>query len=334
MTDNRLVLVVGHGRSGTSLFTSIMKALGGHVPQPEVEPDETNPRGFGEPRWVVDFHISLLKRANVHPADSRPAAWEKTAQVGQRPKVQEELTGWLGSQVQQGAHVIVKDPRSLWFLPLWESSAGELQTPVNFATMLRRPQEVLKSRAAAYGQSRPQTSIAASWVNSMVQTEIATRHAPRAFARFDDLLADWESVVANVCDTLDLDILQKASAQQLQDVRDLVDPKLRRSSGGWEGLDVHPEVAKLADETWELLDALVTASSDEVVGIRTRLEDIRSRYDELYAFAEMVADSSVSAARRAGVKQGKAQAEKNAAPPAQALPPAVKVVERLKRLTR
>ncbi|MGZ4640147.1 MAG: sulfotransferase family protein, partial [Actinomycetes bacterium] len=52
----RLVLVAGVGRSGTSVFAGILRQAGFHVPQPEVDADSTNPKGFGEPRWVVDFH--------------------------------------------------------------------------------------------------------------------------------------------------------------------------------------------------------------------------------------------------------------------------------------
>ena len=76
-----LVLVVGSGRSGTSLFTGIMQRLGFHVPQPEVTADSTNPRGFAEPKWVVDFHTALLNRAGVQVADARPSAWAETARV-------------------------------------------------------------------------------------------------------------------------------------------------------------------------------------------------------------------------------------------------------------
>ena len=39
--------------------------LGFHIPQPEVKADDTNPRGFGEPRWVVDFHTRLLRELRV-----------------------------------------------------------------------------------------------------------------------------------------------------------------------------------------------------------------------------------------------------------------------------
>ena len=46
MSDRQLLLVVGIGRSGTSLFTGIVGQLGLHVPQPEVRADDTNPRGL------------------------------------------------------------------------------------------------------------------------------------------------------------------------------------------------------------------------------------------------------------------------------------------------
>ena len=61
--ERSLVLVAGSGRSGTSLFSGILQRLGYHVPQPEVPADATNPRGFAESQWVVDFHTRLLASA-------------------------------------------------------------------------------------------------------------------------------------------------------------------------------------------------------------------------------------------------------------------------------
>ena len=74
-TARQIVFVAGSGRSGTSLMSGILKHMGLHVPEPEVAADKTNPKGFGEPQWVVDFHEMLLKRVNVRPGDARPGAW-------------------------------------------------------------------------------------------------------------------------------------------------------------------------------------------------------------------------------------------------------------------
>ena len=78
MSLRRVVFVVGSGRSGTSTMAGTLRTLGLHVPQPEVVADATNPKGFGEPRWVVDLHHELLQRSNVQVSDARPRAWLDT----------------------------------------------------------------------------------------------------------------------------------------------------------------------------------------------------------------------------------------------------------------
>ena len=73
MSSRRVVYVVGSGRSGTSTMSGTLQTLGLHVPQPEVAADATNPKGFGEPQWVVDLHTELLV-AQQRPGLRRPSA--------------------------------------------------------------------------------------------------------------------------------------------------------------------------------------------------------------------------------------------------------------------
>ena len=124
-TERSLVLVAGSGRSGTSLFSGILQRLGYQVPQPEVPADATNPRGFAESQWVVDFHTRLLTKAAVQVSDARPTAWAYTADVALDEGAHEELGSWLGKQFRSSEHVLVKDPRLSWFLPLWRRCAEE-----------------------------------------------------------------------------------------------------------------------------------------------------------------------------------------------------------------
>ena len=108
-----LMLVVGSGRSGTSLFTGIMQRLGFHVPQPEVTADSTNPRGFAEPKWVVDFHTALLGRAGVQVADARPSAWAQTARVAMDDDVRRKLREWLAAEFAKSDNVRHQGPAAL-----------------------------------------------------------------------------------------------------------------------------------------------------------------------------------------------------------------------------
>ena len=296
---NRLILVAGSGRSGTSLFSGIMKGMGCHVPQPEVEADDTNPKGFGEPQWVVDFHNKLLRKANVHASDARPSAWASTAQAGMNRPTENELRTWLAKEYDHGTHVIIKDPRLLWFTALWETVGVSIDAQVRYVTVLRHPLEVVKSKQTYYGENMLPSNRAAAWVNTMVHLERATRESHRTFVKYDDLLDDWVVEIDRVCRTLDLDIIERVNAPMIRDINRLVDPTLRRSTtADWASLGVHRAVADLCEETWDLLERLRKSSDQEAQAISGELDELCDRYAEFYDLSEAVSQSSVFAERR------------------------------------
>ncbi|MGH3355773.1 MAG: sulfotransferase family protein, partial [Nocardioidaceae bacterium] len=224
----RLVVVVGSGRSGTSTLAGVMKHLGTQVPQPEWPTNETNPRGFFEPEWVVRFHRRLLLRANVALDDARPAAFERTARAGSRPWARRELTGWLTEHGLTADESIVKDPRSAWFVPMWTSATEQAGGVPAFVTMLRHPAEVVGSKNRYYRQRFGTVSRTANWLNIALHTEEATRGSPRSFVRYVDLLEDWRAQITRVGKSLDLAVMERASSEQQQRVDEFIDPDLRR----------------------------------------------------------------------------------------------------------
>jgi hypothetical protein len=296
MSDRRrLVLVVGVGRSGTSLLAGILGQVGFHIPQPEVVADSTNPRGFGEPRWVVDFHTRLMRRARVTVFDARPAAWEKTRAFAENREVQAELRDWVASEMRHSDDVVVKDPRVGWFLPLWLSAARELELSTSFITMLRHPAEILASARRSYGEWQTDASRAASWLNVMLESERATRGAPRAFIRYEDLMSDWAGELGRVGDTVDLPLLAGFDRARFPEVDQFVDPTLHRNRGGWDGLEVPESVRTLSDDVWTALQPL--AGRGDGAEVHPTLDAARVTYDELYAEAEAIAQSSVTAVK-------------------------------------
>src|SRR3954463_8867405 len=193
-----LILVVGIGRSGTSAFTWTLKEFGYAVPQPEVAPNDTNPRGFAEPRWAVVFHKNLLVRRRVGNFDGRPGAWEETAKPLENPRVVERLRKWVDEQFQLHDHVVVKDPRTVWFLPLWLAVADALGIDTSFVTMLRPPAEVIASASKWYSGGRNEIGRLTGWGNTMLRAEQITRGRNRVFASYPSLLTDWRNELAHV----------------------------------------------------------------------------------------------------------------------------------------
>jgi hypothetical protein len=275
-----------------------MQRLGFYVPQPEVPADETNPRGFAESQWVVDFHTRLLRQLEVRVSDARPAAWGLVAELVVDDEVGRELREWLAEQFEASGDVIIKDPRLSWFLPLWRRCAEELGVSPRYVMMLRHPAAVIDSKQRWYGGWQGDVGHTAAWLNASLFTERATRERPRAFVRYDDLLQDWTKAVGHVGETLDLRVIRDVPAPAIVRVHEFVDQSLSRSRASWEGIDLPNALRELADEAWELLGELAVQEGPPSDALIERLEAARAAYVDLYEEAEAIAQSSVEAARR------------------------------------
>jgi hypothetical protein len=297
--SKHLLLVAGSGRSGTSLFANIVGNLGFHLPKPWVTTDDSNPRGFGEPQWVVDEHIALLRRANVHASDARPTAWADTARLCLDEQVSVEVRRWLEEQFAGHEQVLIKDPRLLWFLPLWNRVGGELDATVHVVTMLRHPAEVVNSKVNWYPNMKlVEANRVAGWLNTMLFTERATREYRRAFVRFDNLLEDWTQQVAHISERFDIPTLVNARAGDQASADSVVDRTLRRSTATWEDLDVPKSLSYLAEQVWEDLLLLAEPETESGDAVLERLDGHREEYMSYYRYAEHVAQSTTLAATR------------------------------------
>jgi len=292
----RLVLVVGIGRSGTSLFTGILGKLGFHVPRPEVEADETNPHGFSEPRWVVDLHTRLMQARRVTVFDSRPSAWKSMAEAVESEEAVAELSSWLEVQFVGTENVVVKDPRTGWFLPLWLRSAEDLGVETSFATMLRFPAEVVRSARVSYGTWQNDASRAAAWLNHTLHTELATRGARRVFVRYDDLVADWRREIRRAGELLALPWLAGLERSAHLEVDEFVDPGLRRSSAAWDDVALPAALEVMLDDVWERVSRLAEPAGDDEAA-RASLDEARAAYVRLYEDAQAITQSSVTAVK-------------------------------------
>ena len=310
--DRRLVLVAGAGRSGTSLMTGILAKLGMSVPQPEISADATNPRGFSEPRWVVDFHVRLMRTRRLTSLDGRPTAIEMAAQAAADADVTGTLRSWLEVQFVGASQVVVKDPRIVWFLPLWQHCARDLGIDTSIVTMLRYPTEVIASARTWYGDWQSDTSRACGWVNVMLETERSTRGLPRAYVGYTDLLTGWQAEVERLGAQLGIPSMASVDPAAAAAVDAFVDPGLHRQTVGWEGMGVPDRVQQLSEQVW---NGLLGFRRGETEGpTQDALDAWRVAYVELYGEAELIAQSTI----RAAAKGATGHTGSKPAPPARA----------------
>ena len=296
---HRLLLVTGSGRSGTSSVAGTLKRLGLHIPQPEVEADERNPRGYYESRWVAMHHKNFLDAVPVRTIDARPHAGD-VAMGALTPQLEEELREWLQAEVAalpEGTVVAIKETRAYWLYPLWQRVADAAGADLSSLTMLRHPTQVVRSRDAAYltresesfRRQRETTNVAA-WMNSVFETERATRGNLRAFVPYEDLLADWRGAMGRAFGQLELDLPDVSGHHP---VDDFITPKLNRSAATWEGLAVTRSLVDMAERTWAAAAVLVERPQDAEA--MSALDALRAEYVEMYETAAAVAlDETVS----------------------------------------
>ena len=290
----QLLLVAGSGRSGTSLVTGLVARLGYAIPLPEVTADASNPKGFGEPRWAVDFHSQLLKRLKVAPEDGRPEAWEVVGRATGMPVVRDRLTRWLAEQLDISDRVVVKDPRLTWFVGLWSSVGAELGCDVSVLTMLRHPAESVRSRQLAYGAGSSPTTRTASWLNMMLGLEGGTRDQRRAVVSYDELLSDWQAALRAAEPGLGMQLVSGRREHELDLAGELVDTSLRRAQADWQALELPAPVQQLAQRAYAALGDLVAGQQHPPVEL---LDGLLGEYTSLYEWAAELTRSRVRAAR-------------------------------------
>ncbi len=281
-----MVIVTGSGRSGTSSLAGSLKRLGLYVPQPEVPAKPTNPRGFYEPQWVIDFHKRHLRQLSLHNIDSRPRAREQLGALLSDGTASEELRVWLIEHMNRH-QIVIKDPQAYWFSDLWSRVTKDLGIDLRYLTCIRHPAEVVGSRDIAYRQDKPpelrrtkDIANAAGWINSVFLTELAGREHPRAFVRYTDLITDWRSTLERARRQLSLEFNADLTDGRPHEVDDYLDAGMRHSGMTWDDIGVPKRLRLMGEEVWQLVNALVHEPNQP--RISGRLDELHDDYVVMY----------------------------------------------------
>ncbi len=301
MADRSLVMVIGPGRSGTSTMAGALAASGFHVPHP-IKPNDRNPRGFFEPRWVVDFHKRILRAARVATLDSDPKAYDVVARRTAKPKVRDELREWLAARFESHDRLVIKDPRLVWFRDVWADAAEQVGVEPRFVIMLRHPSEVSASRAAYY--SARDVSAVTGWINVALLSAELTASAPRCVVPYADLLADWRGPFTRLRDDLGLPLDPGPEARP-HPVDDFIDPTLRRMTPGWSEVGAPYHLTDLAERVHGTLAAVAAEGASEERD--AQLHALREEYDGFYQSARTMVRNEVRRRRARLVRRTRAE---------------------------
>jgi len=152
-----IVLVLGMHRSGTSLCSHVLSALGVDMADKVAGPgamtlSPDNPKGHWE-RWeIVDFHDRILRffnRGYYTPFHDfgLPVAWWADPRVAETRR---QIVAFLGKRMGTEPFGF-KDPRTVRLMPIWHQITKELKLAPKIIYCLRNPAQVARSLHARDG---------------------------------------------------------------------------------------------------------------------------------------------------------------------------------------
>jgi hypothetical protein len=141
--SKKLVVVLGPGRSGTSLLMQILGALGMHLSDNMIDGRYENPEGFFEDKEIVETHKALYRNLNGSPTLPLPDGWFESES---RKEAMTSLGKILENRLEKCNGIWgFKDPRVSSFLPLWTRIFNTQGIVPVFLLALRNPASVASS---------------------------------------------------------------------------------------------------------------------------------------------------------------------------------------------
>ena len=243
-----VLLVTGPGNCGEELLAGLAGRLGW------VEADASRVHGV------------LLEEGGLDPDDARPQAWATPAEPEPR------LVAWLEEQFAAGDRVVVSAAGGAVLLGHYLAATNRTEAQLAVVVMVRHPADSVTS-----GSVRG----VVGWLNVMLGTERATRTLPRAVVRREDLLDDWQEVLAVVEKECGVPLLSAATLAQVSGAGEVVSLGLPAATPDWSALQMPPWLRDLAARTYAAFGSLADGLGD-----LDFVDSLREEYAETYAAAE------------------------------------------------
>ncbi|MDO6746268.1 glycosyltransferase [Gilvimarinus sp. 1_MG-2023] len=211
-TQPTVVFVLGMHRSGTSALAKVLGYAGGHIPAQVLPPNQDNPRGYWEPKSVVELNNRLLQQVDRHWSDPKPLTNEQHNSLVSRPNIN-AAAAVLKSEIDAMGPckrpLILKDPRLCRLIMVWREAAKKCDLESQCIIAYRSPFDVAESLFA-----RDRMKLLSSlelWLTYTLEAERNSRGMSRTIVSFKELMADWHTTLSKAIDTaeiagLDLDL--------------------------------------------------------------------------------------------------------------------------------
>ncbi|MCX6957128.1 MAG: sulfotransferase [Verrucomicrobiae bacterium] len=219
----RIILVVGPYRSGTSVLTKGLSALGVLLTAPLFNFPAHNPKGDWEDPQFQNFNNEILNKLSSLAKRSRSilSITEEEINFLCKQGFVEQAAQLLSEKFSDSQPLGMKYPRVSILLPFWKQVFKKLDLHVSFVIALRNPESVVAS-ITAFTQEPPEKSFWI-WISFLLSCLEHSEGYPRILVDYDQLIKDPAVQIKRIAKALELDV----NHNLLQDYSDhFIDPTL------------------------------------------------------------------------------------------------------------
>jgi GT2 family glycosyltransferase len=188
------IFIAGYYRSGTSALAGVLQHLGVAVHN-DAEANEHNPLGFFEIPELIELDVDIFAHLGIEWSDLRPlpAGWQASPGMARfLARLDEILRRRFGAETLWA----IKHPHLCRLLPLYERAARQAGHAPHLINITRDPFVVADSQRRKNGLTRAHALLL--WLGYLVSFEQHSRHLPRSWITYQDLLADPAAQITQI----------------------------------------------------------------------------------------------------------------------------------------
>ena len=183
MKNKHVIVVVGPGRSGTSVITRALKVLGVDLGDNLMPPKAgVNDKGFWEDQDIYSFNLDLCKELNYdwHKLTPVPFSLLESANLSE---LKQRAINVLNSKLKATNLFGIKDPQLTRLLPFWRDVFGEMGIKESYVIACRNPMSVARSLSKYTGISLEIAYLL--WFEYTLASLTDTKNANRVVVDYD-----------------------------------------------------------------------------------------------------------------------------------------------------
>lgn len=258
-SEQRFIVVLGAGRSGTSTITRGLWALGVELGDQLRPGGGKNPLGFFEDEGLLKLNKRVRSVLGLR-ADSvsliQPHQWQMPAVQTLAQEAQETIRRRFGRYSIAG----YKFAGTLRMLPFWQMVFQSLDLDVRYVMVVRNPLSVARSRAQLNPRRGVQEKNDLEWLVNVVPYFRAVRERPFVVVDYDLVITDAVTQLERIATTLDLPVTAATTAGIKEYANQFLHGNLRHHHFTEEDLINNPQVNSLTRDAYRWLRRLATDS--------------------------------------------------------------------------